>query len=87
MAENLDNNEENIDTEETSAAQQQEAKPIPEIDSKYRLILLAAQRSKQLQKGAAPRISADPRRIKSTRIALEEFRQKKINFEIIEEEK
>ena len=84
MAENLDNNEENIGTEDTAA---QEAKVIPEIDSKYRLILLAAQRSKQLQKGAVPRVNADPRRIKSTRIALEEFRQKKVNFEILEEEK
>ncbi|MDQ3801149.1 MAG: DNA-directed RNA polymerase subunit omega [Acidobacteriota bacterium] len=92
MAENLDNNEENIETEDTAAGeqqqqQQQEAKPIPEIDSKYRLILLAAQRSKQLQKGAAPRVSADPRKIKPTRIALEEFKQKKVNFEIIDEEK
>jgi DNA-directed RNA polymerase omega subunit len=82
MAENLDNNEENINTEETT-----EEKVIPEIDSKYRLILLAAQRSKQLQKGANPRVSADPRKTKSTRIALEEFKQKKVHFEFIDEEK
>ena len=84
MAENLDNNEENIDTEETAT---DEAKVTPEIDSKYRLILLAAQRSKQLQKGANPRVNADPRRTKSTRIALEEFKQKKVHFEFIDEEK
>jgi DNA-directed RNA polymerase omega subunit len=30
-----------------------------EIDSKYRLIILAAQRSKQLQRGARPRIDID----------------------------
>jgi DNA-directed RNA polymerase subunit omega len=83
MAENLANNEENIDTEETT----DEAKVTPEIDSKYRLILLAAQRSKQLQKGANPRVNADPRRTKSTRIALEEFKQKKVHFEFIDEEK
>ena len=83
MAENLDNNEENIETEETT----DEAKVTPEIDSKYRLILLAAQRSKQLQKGANPRVNADPRRTKSTRIALEEFKQKKIHFEFTDEEK
>ncbi len=62
-----------------------EVKAIPEIDSKYRLILLAAQRSKQLQKGATPRITADVRKTKSTRIALEEFKQKKVHFEITNE--
>ncbi|HLM02500.1 MAG TPA: DNA-directed RNA polymerase subunit omega [Pyrinomonadaceae bacterium] len=83
MAENLDNNEENIDNGETTET----TKVTPEIDSKYRLILLAAQRSKQLQKGASPRVGADPRKTKATRIALEEFRQKKIHFEFIDEEK
>ena len=83
MAENLSNNEESIETGETT----DETKVTPEIDSKYRLILLAAQRSKQLQKGANPRVNADPRRTKSTRIALEEFKQKKIHFEFIDEEK
>jgi DNA-directed RNA polymerase omega subunit len=83
MAENLDNNEENLETGETT----EEAKVTPEIDSKYRLILLAAQRSKQLQKGANPRVNADPRRTKSTRIALEEFKQGKVHFEFTDEEK
>jgi DNA-directed RNA polymerase subunit omega len=83
MAENLDNNEENIETGENADG----AKVIPEIDSKYRLILLAAQRSKQLQKGATPRVTADPRKTKSTRIALEEFKQKKVHFVFIDEEK
>jgi DNA-directed RNA polymerase subunit omega len=82
MAENLDNNEENIDTEAA-----EETKVTPEIDSKYRLILLAAQRSKQLQKGANPRVAADPRKTKATRIALEEFKQNKVHFEFIDEEK
>ena len=40
------------------------------IDSKYRLVLLAARRSKQLQKGARPRVHSAAR--KSIRIALEE---------------
>ena len=56
----------------------------PEIDSKYRMILLAAQRAKQLQKGAHPRISTDVRRTKLTRIALEELNQDKVKFEITE---
>jgi len=56
------------------------------VDSKYRLILIAAQRSKQLQKGANPRVTADPRKTKSTRIALEEFKQKKVHFEFTDED-
>jgi DNA-directed RNA polymerase subunit K/omega len=37
----------------------------PDIDSKYRMIILAAQRSKQLQRGALPRVDADFRRKRS----------------------
>ncbi len=51
-----------------------------EIDSKYRLIILAAKRSKQLQRGARPRIEIDPTKHKPTRIALEEVIQGKIPF-------
>jgi DNA-directed RNA polymerase omega subunit len=52
----------------------------PEIDSKYRMIILAAQRSKQLQRGASPKVDLDVRKTKPTRIALREFREKKVNF-------
>jgi len=58
----------------------------PEMDSKYRLIIVAAKRSKQLQRGARPRIDIDPLKHKPTRIALEEVQQGKIGFEIIEKE-
>jgi DNA-directed RNA polymerase omega subunit len=58
--------------------------PPPEIDSKYRMIILAAQRSKQLQRNADPRVDLDPRKTKSTRIAMKELEQKKISFEILE---
>ncbi|HEX7529810.1 MAG TPA: DNA-directed RNA polymerase subunit omega [Pyrinomonadaceae bacterium] len=51
-----------------------------EIDSKYRLIILAAKRSKQLQRGARPRIEIDPIKHKPTRIALEEVVQGKVLF-------
>ena len=51
-----------------------------EIDSKYRLIILAAKRSKQLQRGARPRIDIDATKHKFTRIALEEVIQGKIQF-------
>ena len=56
------------------------------MDSKYRLIIVAAKRSKQLQRGARPRIEIDPLKHKPTRIALEEVQQGKIGFEIIEKE-
>ena len=54
----------------------------PEIDSKYRLIIVAAKRSKQLQRGAKPRIDIDPLKHKSTRIALEEVIRGKVPFRI-----
>ena len=56
----------------------------PEIDSKYRMIILAAQRSKQLQRGALARVDMDIRKTKPTRIAMKEFEDKKVNFEILE---
>lgn len=51
-----------------------------EIDSKYRLIILAAKRSKQLQRGARPRIDIDATKHKPTRIALEEVIRGTIKF-------
>jgi DNA-directed RNA polymerase subunit omega len=58
----------------------------PEVDSKYRLIILAAKRSKQLQRGASPRIEIDPQKHKPTRIALEEVIRGRVHFDIKEEE-
>jgi len=57
-----------------------EQAPPPEIDSKYRLIILAAKRSKQLQRGARPRIEIDATKHKFTRIALEEVVQGRVQF-------
>ena len=54
----------------------------PPIDSKYRMIILAAQRSKQLQRGANPRVDMDPRKSKSTRIAMRELEDGKVDFEL-----
>ena len=53
---------------------------VPEIDSKYRLIILAAKRSKQLQRGARPRIDIDTAKHKPTRIALEEVLRGMVQF-------
>jgi DNA-directed RNA polymerase omega subunit len=57
-----------------------------EVDSKYRLIILAAKRSKQLQRGATPRIEIDPQKHKPTRIALEEVMRGRVQFSIRESE-
>lgn len=58
----------------------------PAIDSKYRLILVAAQRSKQLQRGARPRVEMDTQRHKPTRVALEEVLRGKVVFNLVEKE-
>lgn len=52
----------------------------PGIDSRFRLVLVAAQRSKQLQRGSRPRIDADPHRRRHTSIALEEVKQGLVPF-------
>ncbi len=69
-------------TEEQNEQEQES----PTLDSKYRLILVAAQRSKQLQKGARPRVEMDAQRHKPTRIALEEVQRGVVNFSIVEKE-
>ncbi len=58
----------------------------PAIDSKYRMILLAAQRSKQLQRGALSRTEIDTRKHKATRVAMRELEEKKVNFKILDRE-
>lgn len=58
----------------------------PKIDSKYRLIIVAAKRSKQIQRGAHPRVDTDPQKHKPTRIALEEVARGKVPFTIDNEE-
>lgn len=71
----LEENAENAELEEQA---------IPDIDSKYRMIILAAQRSKQLQRGAIPRVDADIRKSKPTRVAMREIKEEKIHFEILD---
>ena len=58
------------------------------VDSKYRMIILAAKRSKQLQRGAQPRIEIDPQKHKPTRIALEEVMRGRVHYTIkVDEDK
>jgi DNA-directed RNA polymerase omega subunit len=75
------------EVEETGAdGAEGHGKVMHDIDSKYRMILLAAQRSKQLQKGATVRVGVDSRKHKHTFIALQEIKEKKVPFEFLEEE-
>lgn len=55
-----------------------------EVDSKYRLVLLAAQRSKQLQRGAHPRIRSNAK--KNTRIGLEEAQLGQLRYMVLTKE-
>ncbi len=75
-----------IEAEENDIDVQEVINP-PDIDSKYRMIILAAQRSKQLQRGAISRVDIDTRKSKPTRVALKEIENKRVNFEILEPQK
>jgi DNA-directed RNA polymerase subunit omega len=55
----------------------------PGVDSRYRLIIVAALRSKQLQRGAASRIEVDTQRRKNTSIAIEEVKRGLVPFTVI----
>ncbi|RMG04817.1 MAG: DNA-directed RNA polymerase subunit omega [Acidobacteria bacterium] len=74
-----------IEKHDEQTSIKKETAQVPQIDSKYRLVLIAAQRAKQLQKGAKPRVNLDPRKTKPTVIALEEIKQGKIMFEVSDE--
>lgn len=52
------------------------------IDNKYRKVLVAAQRAKQLQKGARPLLQVPS--MKATRLAIEEVEQGLVSFELID---
>ena len=68
-----------IETEENEEEAVEVIDP-PAIDSKYRMIILAAQRSKQLQRGANSRTDIDIRKSNPTRVALREINEKRVNF-------
>ncbi len=52
----------------------------PGIDSHFRLIIVAALRSKQLMRGSMARIETDPLRRRNTSIALEEVKRGLVSF-------
>jgi DNA-directed RNA polymerase omega subunit len=74
------------DAIQTTDEQDEQGQESPTVDSKYRLILIAAQRSKQLQRGARPRVEMDAQRHKPTRIALEEVQRGMVTFSILDKE-
>jgi DNA-directed RNA polymerase subunit omega len=71
--------------EETTERDEQDK--LTDVDSKYRLIIVAAKRSKQIQRGARPRIDIDPQKHKPTRIALEEVLHGKVDYSIVDGER
>jgi DNA-directed RNA polymerase omega subunit len=52
----------------------------PGVTSRFQLVVLAASRSKQLLRGARPRLDADPLRRRNTSIALEEIKRGLVPF-------
>jgi DNA-directed RNA polymerase omega subunit len=56
----------------------------PGIVSRFQLVILAGLRSKQLLRGAQPRIAADKLKRRNTSIALEELKRGVISFKAIE---
>lgn len=56
----------------------------PGIDSRFRLIIVAGLRTKQLLRGSKPRIEADNGRRRNTSIAVEEVKRGLVNFTKIE---
>jgi len=58
---------------------------IGDIDSKFRYIILAAKRTRQLQAGARPAMTTQSK--KFTRIAQEEVTSGLVKYDIVEETK
>jgi DNA-directed RNA polymerase subunit omega len=54
-----------------------------DVESKFRFITVAAQRAKQLQNGAKPRVEVKTR--KPTRVAIEEVLANAISWEVHDE--
>jgi DNA-directed RNA polymerase subunit omega len=54
-----------------------------DVDSKFRFIVVAAQRSKQVQNGAKPRVECRSR--KPTRVAMQEVLAGAVSWEVRDE--
>jgi DNA-directed RNA polymerase omega subunit len=62
----------------------EETEQWPGIDSTFRLIVVAALRSKQLVQGSIARIEPNPLRRRSTSIALEEVKRGLVPFTLFD---
>jgi DNA-directed RNA polymerase subunit omega len=56
-----------------------------EFDSKFRFVLVAAERAKQIQNGAPPKV--DVKSTKPAHIAVKEVQENRVPYEILLEEK
>ncbi len=54
---------------------------IGDVDSKFRFIILAAKRTRQLQSGARPLITSASK--KYTRMAMEEVRKNLVEYDLV----
>lgn len=79
MAEKKENKE-NRENKKNVPADKVHEQQWPGIDSSFRLIIVAALRTKQLLHGSAPRIQADPLKRRNTSIALEEVKRGLVPF-------
>jgi DNA-directed RNA polymerase omega subunit len=52
----------------------------PEVISRFRAVVVAALRAKQLRRGSKPRIEPDDKKHKDTSIAMEEVRRGLVHF-------
>jgi DNA-directed RNA polymerase omega subunit len=69
------------DLQVTDAAQDQNETPAPPITSRFLFVDVAAQRAKQLRRGALPRIDRQPAGPhKLERIAMEEVRKGSVQY-------
>ena len=59
-----------VPTQETDRMEENTPDRAPEVDSKFRFVLVAASRAEQLIRGARPKVEAGKR--KPTRLAMEE---------------
>lgn len=55
-----------------------DSKTPPTVDSKFRLVLVAASRAEQLMRGARPKIDSGKR--KSTSVAMDEIAQRTVEW-------
>jgi DNA-directed RNA polymerase omega subunit len=72
---------------EVSGNTADDSKDWPGIMSRFQLVILASRRSKQLLRGAAPRIVPDQLKRKNTSIAIEELKRGLIPFKVAKLEK